>query len=108
MVIPDLVTPVVDQVHSTLPGLVGLVPLAPAMPHITSTEPPGAGRFETVLGWAKWVSLVVCVLGLVMAGAVMAFQSRRGEGGEHLNRIGMALMGVVIISAASSLVSFLA
>lgn len=86
----------------------GLVPMAPAMPQVNSTEPPGAAQFDTLLGWAKWISLGVCVLGLVAAGALMAFQSHRGEGSEHLHRVGMALIGVVIISAASSLVSFLA
>jgi len=85
-----------------------VVPMAPAMPHVTSTQPPGAEEFDLLLGWSKWVSLGVCVLGLVAAGAVMAFQSRRGEGTEHLHRVGMALIGVVIISAASSLVSILA
>jgi hypothetical protein len=38
----------------------------------------------------------------------MAIQSRRGEGGEHVGKIGMALGGVIVISAASALVGFLA
>ena len=100
------VNPASLQLHSV--QLSGLVPMAPAMPEVTSTEPPGAAQFDTLLGWAKWISLGVCVLGLVAAGALMAFQSHRGEGSEHLSRVGMALIGVVIISAASSLVSFLA
>ena len=111
MVVPDLVAPTVYQVHTAVHSLIGLVPMdgqGPAMPHVTSTRPPGAGKFETVLAWSKWVSLGVCVLGLIAAGAVMAFQSRRGEGSEHLSKVGMALMGVVIISAASSLVNLLA
>ena len=32
---------------------------------------------------------------------------RRGEGGEHVGKIGMALGGVIIISAAAALVGFL-
>lgn len=59
------------------------------------------------MGWAKWIALAVCILGLVIAGALMAIQSRRGEGGEHVGKIGMALGGVVVISAAGSLVGFL-
>lgn len=99
---------VLSGVNLTGMHLRGVVPMAPAMPQVTSTQPPGAAQFETLLGWAKWISLGVCVLGLVAAGAVMAFQSHRGEGSEHLHRVGMALIGVVIISAASSLVSILA
>jgi hypothetical protein len=39
---------------------------------------------------------------------MMAVQSRRGEGGELVGRLGMALGGVVVISAAGALVGFLA
>lgn len=108
MAVADLVPPLAYQVQSTLHDLKGLVPMGPAMPDVSAIEPPGAAGFETLLGWSKWVSLAICVLGLISAGAVMAFQSRRGDGAEHLGRIGMALIGVVIISAASSLVSLLA
>ncbi|MFE3459956.1 hypothetical protein ACFXKD_20620 [Nocardiopsis aegyptia] len=69
--------------------------------------PPGADGFLAILGWAKWVALGICVLGLIVAGATMAIQSRRGEGGEHLGKIGMVLGGVIVISAATSLVGFL-
>jgi ABC-type Fe3+-siderophore transport system permease subunit len=75
---------------------------------VETEAPPGlAEGFGTVLGWAKWIALAVCVLGLIIAGALMAIQSRRGEGGEHMSKIGMVLAGVIVISAATSLVSFL-
>ncbi|RCV50308.1 hypothetical protein [Marinitenerispora sediminis] len=79
-----------------------------AVPDPGSGEaPPGSEGFIAILGWAKWVALGICVLGLMIAGATMAIQSRRGEGGEHMGKIGMVLAGVIIISAATSLVSFL-
>ncbi|MEU0491074.1 hypothetical protein ACOQFV_06550 [Nocardiopsis changdeensis] len=85
-----------------------LHPLALGIDEVTSQAPPGLdGGFLTILGWAKWVALAVCVLGLIVAGAVMAIQSRRGEGGEHMSKIGMVLAGVIVISGATSLVSFL-
>lgn len=70
-------------------------------------QPPGTEGFTSIMGWAKWVALAVCVLGLFAVGALMAIQSRRGEGGEHVGRLGMALGGVIIISAAGALVAFL-
>ena len=79
-----------------------------AVPDPAPVQPPGTDGLSTILGWAKWVALAVCVLGLITAGALMAIQSRRGEGGEHVGKIGMALGGVVVISAAASLVGFLA
>ena len=78
------------------------------VPDPAPVQPPGTEGLSAILGWAKWVALAVCVLGLIAAGALMAVQSRRGEGGEHLGKIGMALGGVVVISAASALVGFLA
>ena len=85
--------------------VVALVPLQ--VPDPNPVQPPGTEGFTSIMGWAKWVALAVCVLGLIAAGALMAIQSRRGEGGEHVGRIGMALGGVIVISAAGALVGFL-
>lgn len=76
------------------------------LPDPDPVQPPGTEGLTTLLGWVKWIGLAVCVLGLIAAGTVMAIQSRRGEGGEHAGKIGMALGGVIIISAATSLVGF--
>lgn len=73
----------------------------------TGSAPPGFEGFITILEWTKWISLGICVIGLMVAGATMAINSRRGEGGEHLGKLGMVLGGVVVISAATSLISFL-
>lgn len=75
---------------------------------ITPTQPPGTEGLSDILGWVKWLALIICVVGLIIAGAMMAIQSRRGEGGEHAGKIGMALAGVIVISAATSVVGFLA
>ncbi|MBO0811664.1 MAG: hypothetical protein J2P23_06415 [Microlunatus sp.] len=77
------------------------------IPNPPARMPKGLKGIETIMSWAKWVALAVCVLGLVAAGAMMAVNARRGEGGEHVGRIGMALGGVIVISAASTLVGFL-
>ena len=79
-----------------------------AIPNPAPAQPPGTDRFIDVMSWGKWVALAVCILGLIGAGAMMAVQSRRGEGGELVGRLGMALGGVVVISAAGALVGFLA
>ena len=76
------------------------------LPDPDPVQPPGTEGLTTLLGWVKWIGLAVCVLGLIAAGTMMAIQSRRGEGGEHAGKIGMALGGVIIISAATSLVGF--
>jgi len=94
---------------STLHSVITAAPdILAAVPDPGAVQPPGTEGFTTVMGWAKWVALAVCILGLFAAGALMAIQSRRGEGGEHVGKIGMALGGVIVISAAAALVGFLA
>lgn len=70
-------------------------------------KPPGADRLTELLSWAAWIAFGVCVLGVIVAGGAMALGSRRGEGGEHMSRLGWALGGCIVIGAASSLVGAL-
>lgn len=78
------------------------------LPDPDPVQPPGTTGITSILGWLKWVALIVCIAGIIIAGALMAVQSRRGEGGEHAGRIGMALAGVIVVSGAGALVAFLA
>lgn len=97
------------SVAGSLGDLVAAVPGdVTALPNPDPQAPPGTEGFVSIMGWARWVALAICILGLVAAGAMMAIQSRRGEGGEHVGKIGMALGGVIVISAAGALVGFLA
>ncbi len=68
------------------------------------SQPPGSNGFVTILKWAAWVAFGVCVLGVIIAGASMAVSSRRGEGGEHMSKLGWVLGGAIIIGSASALV----
>lgn len=77
------------------------------LPDPAPVQPPGTDGLLSIMGWAKWVALALCIMGLVAAGAMMSWQSRRGEGGEHVGKIGMSLGGVIVISAAGALVGFL-
>ncbi|HLR97355.1 MAG TPA: hypothetical protein VK053_22730 [Jiangellaceae bacterium] len=94
---------------STAGDIAALVPAhVSALPDPDPIQPPGTEGLTAILGWARWVALAVCILGLFAAGALMAVSSRRGEGGEHVGKIGMSLAGVIVISAAVALVGFLA
>ena len=98
MILDLLATTATDFAAAVLPAQI---------PNPAPVQPPGTGKFLDVMGWVKWVALAVVIIGLMVAGAMMALNSRRGEGGEHAGRIGGALMGVIVISAAASLVGFL-
>jgi type IV secretory pathway VirB2 component (pilin) len=70
-----------------------------------STPPPGvADKFQTLLDWVTWIAFSVCILGVVIAGAMMALGQRRGEGGEHAARLGWVLAACIVIGSSSMLV----
>lgn len=96
---------VLDTILTASHDLAAFIPAQ--IPDPAPVQPPGTEGFLSIMGWAKWVALALCIMGLVAAGAMMSWQSRRGEGGEHVGKIGMALGGVIVISAAGALVGFL-
>ena len=71
------------------------------------SKPPGSDGITKILSWAAWVAVVVCVLGVIIAGATMAVQHRRGEGGESMARLGWVLGAAIVIGSASALVGAL-
>lgn len=96
------------MIHTLATVATHLQAFAGSIPDPAPIQPPGTGGITDLLGWLKWVALAVVVAGLIAAGAMMSIQSRRGEGGEHVARIAYGLGGVIVISAATALVSFLA
>jgi hypothetical protein len=86
--------------------------LAQLIPEIISmgtggTPPPGSERINEVISWVVWIAFAVCVLGVVIAGAMMAVGQRRGEGGEHAARLGWVLAACIVIGSAAALVQAL-
>jgi len=85
--------------HATISSIIAAVP-DPGR----GSQPPGSGGLVTIIKWAAWIGLAVCVLGVIIAGASMAVASRRGDGGEHMSKLGWVLGGCIIIGSASGLV----
>ena len=93
----------------TVTTIAAAAPVPAAVPDPgAGTMPPGFEAFQTVMGWAKWIALGVAVLGLILLGASMTISARRGEGGEIGGWLGRLLIGVIIIGADFTIVSFLA
>ncbi|WP_430648133.1 hypothetical protein [Agromyces sp. GXS1127] len=68
---------------------------------------PGFEGVTTILGWAKWIGLIAGILALIGLGVLFMFNSRRGEGGEHVKLFVGILAGVLIIGAAAFIVGAL-
>lgn len=97
-----------STLYSVLTVASDLATVLPAqLPDPAPVQPPGTDGLVTILGWAKWVALFICILGLIAAGAMMAVGRSRGEGGEHVGKLGWVLGGVIVISAAVALVGFI-
>ena len=76
-----------------------LVPLVEDLPDEVTN------KVDTVVSWVTTIAIAVCVLGVIVAGAMMAIGQRRGEGGEHAARLGWVLAGCIVIGTASALVN---
>lgn len=97
--------PLILDAATTALTTVWLIPLD--LPNPAPVQPPGTEGFVTILGWLKWVGLALSIVGLIVVGSMLWINHRRGEGGEHAGRIGMILVGVILIGAATALVGFL-
>lgn len=84
-----------------------LAKLLPEIISMAGTRPPGADGVDTVIDWVTWIAFSICVLGVIIAGAMMAIGQRRGEGGEHAARLGWVLAACIVIGAAMPLVNAL-
>lgn len=72
------------------------------------SQPPGGDKVLTILKWIAWLCFATCVIGVMIAGAKMAINVRRGEGAQDAAGLGWVLAGCIIIGSASGLVGALA
>ena len=82
------------------PNLTGGATVVPA------GEPPGTAGIDTVLGYATWIGFGIAVLGLIVAGVRLAL-SRSGQTQAAVERIGVVLIAVILISASVGIVTAL-
>ncbi|MEV0778414.1 hypothetical protein ACIBLA_21025 [Streptomyces sp. NPDC050433] len=71
-----------------------------------NAPPELASAIDTVLGIAAWAGTAAGVAGIIITGVMMAASVKRGEGSEHMSRLGMVLGGCVLVSTAGPVVSF--
>jgi hypothetical protein len=108
-----LVQPAYDALASGLAALGTLwikIPtaslLAPDGQHVAAaaiTSP----ETSTVLGWVKWLGLVIAIGSLMVAGVMLAHSRQRGQASRASQRILIVLFGAAVISSAPALVGWL-
>ena len=99
---------VLKAAASYVAGKSGAVVLAAGnIPTPTGVQPPGTNGLTTVLNWVFWGVTFLCVVGVLMVAGAMAVAHRRGEGGEHLAKLGWVMGACVLGAAGSQLVNTL-
>ena len=71
---------------------------------VLPTNNPGADQFTTILSYVSYIGLAIAVLSIIAFGALMALQSRRGEGIRSAGKLGVIFIAILLISGASALV----
>ena len=61
---------------------------------------PGVTNLQTVIGYTCWVATAMCLIGLIVTGAVLAVSYHRGST-EHVGRLGAVAAGCVVVGAAA-------
>ena len=98
----DVVLGAVANVHTALLQA-GLAP-ADSGP----VAPPGvATKTDTLIGWAKWVCLAICIFGLIFVASKLAANNRRGESEDHAKSLGAVMAAAVVAGAAGGLIQAL-
>jgi len=77
------------------------------IPQPNGQQPPGTQGLTTVLNWTFWGVTFLCVVGVLMVAGAMAVSHRRGEGGEHLAKLGWVMGACVLGAAGTQLVNTL-
>ena len=78
---------------------------ASVIPKPKPVVPPEAKGLLTVLNWASGIGLVLGVLGVIIVGITMVIQLQRGEGSQSIGKLGWVLLGCIIITGASGIVT---
>jgi hypothetical protein len=96
----NLTAELISAVHSTIPMV--------DIPNPNPVAPPGTtAGISNLIGFAKYGGLIAGVLALIVFGGLLGWQVRQGGGAQvHIGALGGILIGVVIVSAAVSIVGF--
>ena len=73
------------------------------VPNVTPKAIEGlVSQISDLLGNAMWIGIICGVLGLIIAGGMIALHNKRGpgDGGEAVEKVGWVIAGVLIVVSA--------
>ena len=73
---------------------------------VSPSAPPVLGdKINLIMSWVIWIAVVGCVLGLIGAGAYLAYSKSTGQGGDSQSKILGAMIGAAIVASAGIIVN---
>jgi len=87
--------------------LMDLVTLAQVPDFGGGEAPPGSENLLKIGRWVLWGVTALCVIGLLVVGGRMAVEHSHGEMSTHGKRFGAALIGCIVVGAASAIAAAL-
>lgn len=74
----------------------------------TPTAPPGVeAMVEKVIGWLMWAGWAAVIVGFIVAGIMLVISNDRGMGNENVKKVGLVIVGAIIIASALTLANAL-
>ena len=61
---------------------------------------PGVNNLQVIIGYTAWVATALCLIGLIVVGAIMAVSYHHGSN-EHVGKLGAVVAGCLIVGAAA-------
>ncbi|CAI9411610.1 hypothetical protein [Aestuariimicrobium sp. T2.26MG-19.2B] len=65
---------------------------------------PEFGELVTIIAWAKWIGLTICLGALIVGGGQLAHAHGRGDH-SNLKGIGMVAVAALVISLSAAIVN---
>lgn len=86
--------------------LMAIVPMA--IPDPDPVTPPGfEGPVSLIIGMLRWGGLALAVAGIIIVGARLTINIRRGEAAHEIGMLGAIGLGIMLIGAAAAIVGFI-
>lgn len=97
MAVPELLTATHDFIITMLPLQI---------PNPDPAQPPGMPGIPKILAWLKWIGLAVVAAAIIIGGAIIAFNYRRGgDAMSALEKVLWPMVGAIVIGSGAAIVA---
>lgn len=87
-----------------LPDPAAMAPLAD-INQPNASQPPGTESIQKILRWAVWIVMFLAVIGIFITAGAMALGAARGQGTDHMGRLGWVFGGMALALGAAGIVN---